>query len=146
MYYRRYFQKTDDRVRLATQVLTGCSDRTIRLFNPSRGSGGNALIQKYEAHGYEVLDIAVADDNARFASVGGDKTVFVWDVASATTIRRLSGHSGRCNAVAFAADGGVLVSGESCPSDVGERMRHRNCGLINGLCRELRCDGQAVGS
>lgn len=71
-------------------------------------------MQNYEAHGYEVLDIAVADDNARFASVGGDKAVFLWDVATATTLRRLSGHSGKCNAVAFAAQGDVLVSGESC--------------------------------
>ncbi|EOD53002.1 putative cell division control protein 12 protein [Neofusicoccum parvum] len=67
------------------QILTGCSDRTIRLFNPARG--GNSLVQTYEAHGYEVLDLAVAADNARFASVGGDKQVFLWDVASATTLR-----------------------------------------------------------
>ncbi|KAB2578118.1 hypothetical protein BFW01_g709 [Lasiodiplodia theobromae] len=88
-------------------ILTGSSDRTIRLFNAARGG----LVQKYEAHGYEVLDIAVADDNARFASVGGDKAVFLWDVATATTLRRLSGHSGKCNAVDFAAQGDVLVSG-----------------------------------
>ncbi|KAL1632603.1 hypothetical protein SLS56_003502 [Neofusicoccum ribis] len=94
---------------LGQYILTGCSDRTIRLFNPARG--GNSLVQTYEAHGYEVLDLAVAADNARFASVGGDKQVFLWDVASATTLRRFAGHSGRCNAVAFAAGGSVLVSG-----------------------------------
>lgn len=70
-------------------------------------------MQTYDAHGYEVLDIAVSDDNARFVSVGGDKTVFLWDVASARTLRRWSGHVGRVNACAFGGVGGdVVVSGE----------------------------------
>lgn len=33
-------------------------------------------------HGHEVLDVAIAADNASFASGGGDRTVFLWDVAS----------------------------------------------------------------
>ncbi|KAL1645776.1 Septin spn4 [Diplodia intermedia] len=90
-------------------ILTGCADRSIRLFNPGRSGG--LLVQEYEAHGHEVLDMAVADDNARLASVGGDKQVFLWDVATAATLRRFSGHAGKCNAVAFAAEGDVLVSG-----------------------------------
>ena len=70
-------------------------------------------MQTYDAHGYEVLDIAVSDDNARFISVGGDKTVFLWDVASGRTLRRWSGHVGRVNACAFGGAGGdVVVSGE----------------------------------
>ena len=61
---------------------------------------------------YEVLDIAVADDNARLASVGGDKQVFLWDVATARTLRRFVGHFARVNAVAFGGEGGgVVVSG-----------------------------------
>ena len=71
------------------------------------------MVQTYGAHGYEVLDIAVSDDNARFVSVGGDKTVFLWDVTSARTLRRWSGHVGRVNACAFGGAGGdVVVSGE----------------------------------
>ncbi|KAK4991174.1 hypothetical protein LTR66_006602 [Elasticomyces elasticus] len=82
---------------LLSQILTGSTDRTIRLFNPAPTTttptsplspGTGRLIQTYHAHGYEVLDLAVADDNARFVSVGGDKTVFLWDVATAQTIRR----------------------------------------------------------
>ncbi len=88
--------------------MTGSTDRTIRLFNPSRST----LVQSYSAHGYEVLDISVADDNARFVSGGGDRTVFLWDVATATTIRRFTGHAGRVEAVAFGGDGAsVVVSG-----------------------------------
>jgi len=60
-----------------------------------------------------VLDIAVTEDNARFASVGGDRQVFLWDVATGRTLRRWSGHGGRVNAVSFGGEGGsVVVSGE----------------------------------
>ena len=63
-----------------------------------------------------MLDLAVADDNARFVSVGGDKTVFLWDVATARTVRRWAGHAGRVNAVGFGGEGGqVVVSGEIHP-------------------------------
>ncbi|KAK3068170.1 hypothetical protein LTR53_014466 [Teratosphaeriaceae sp. CCFEE 6253] len=89
-------------------LLTGSQDRKIRLFNPSTAK----LVQTFSAHGYEVLDIAVSQDNARFASVGGDKVVFVWDVATAQTLRRFQGHAGRVNAVGFGGEGdGVVVTG-----------------------------------
>ncbi|KAK5126213.1 hypothetical protein LTR08_004774 [Meristemomyces frigidus] len=89
-------------------ILTGSQDRQIRLFNPV----SSKLIQTYSAHGYEVLDLAVSADNARFASGGGDKTVFVWDVASARTVRRFVGHVGRVESVAFGGEGdAVVVSG-----------------------------------
>ncbi|KAI6825866.1 WD40 repeat-like protein [Hortaea werneckii] len=89
-------------------LLTGSQDRQIRLFNPSSAK----LIQTYSAHGYEVLDLAVAEDNSRFVSGGGDKTVFLWDVAAGVTLRRFTGHAGRVNAVAFGGVGdGVVLSG-----------------------------------
>lgn len=64
-----------------------------------------------------MLSVDVAADNERFASCGGDRAVFLWDVAAAATIRRfggnLHGHSSRVNVVRFAGDpaGGVLASG-----------------------------------
>ncbi|KAK8002031.1 WD domain-containing protein [Apiospora marii] len=122
-----------------TYILTGSSDRTIRLYNPASSSstnsssyitGGKApgtvpadvpqgrLIQTYSAHGYEVLSLQVSHDNARFVSGGGDRTVFLWDVATAQTLRRFGGnaasHSARINAVAFGGDGhddALVVSG-----------------------------------
>lgn len=96
-----------------SQILTGSTDRQIRIFNPA-SSAKSKLIQTYSAHGYEVLDLAVAEANDRFISVGGDKTVFVWDVASAQTLRRFTGHAGRVNACAWGGEGdSVVVSGES---------------------------------
>lgn len=103
-----------------TYVLSGSSDRAVHLSRavPSNaGSSAAALettspIQRYEAHGYSVLDVAVAADNARFASVGGDRQVFLWDVEQGGTIRRWTGHNSRVEAVQFAGEGdAVVVSG-----------------------------------
>ncbi|KAI9662628.1 MAG: hypothetical protein M1821_008795 [Bathelium mastoideum] len=89
-----------------TQILTGAADRTIRLFNPSAPASAQ-LIQAFHAHAYPVLALAVARSNASFASGGGDKTVFVWDTATAATRRRWTGaHAGRVNAVAWGGGGG----------------------------------------
>ncbi|KAI0996513.1 hypothetical protein K3495_g11668 [Podosphaera aphanis] len=111
----------------STYILSGSSDRTIRLYNPSRSGPTTApshahappkptqLIQCYSAHGYEVLSLTIAPDNGSFASAGGDRAVFLWDVATAVTTRRFGGthgHTARINTVTFAGDGAsVLVSG-----------------------------------
>ncbi|KAI9863580.1 MAG: hypothetical protein M1813_003603 [Trichoglossum hirsutum] len=92
---------------LGQYALSGGQDRKILLHNPSNGN----LVQAYDAHGYEVLDIAVASDNARFASVGGDKQAFLWDVATARTLRRFAGHFSRINTCAFNWDASVLATG-----------------------------------
>lgn len=98
-----------------SQLLTGSSDRSIHLYNPLKSSPTvpkSGLIQTYSAHGYSVLDLAVTIDNARFASVGGDKQVFLWDVSTARTLRRWSGHFGQVNCVDFGGEGdSVVVSG-----------------------------------
>ncbi|PHH82121.1 hypothetical protein CDD82_6945 [Ophiocordyceps australis] len=118
-----------------TYILTGSADRNIRLYNPFPKTGSSSsssgqdktaaaaaasvpegrLIQTYSAHGYEVLSLAVAADNERFVSGGGDRAVFLWDVASAKTTCRFGGpqgHTARINSVCFAGDGdALLVSG-----------------------------------
>jgi mitogen-activated protein kinase organizer 1 len=69
-------------------------------------------VNKYTAHGYEVLSIDVNEGNDRFVSTGGDKTVFLWDVQTAQTVRRYTAHAGRVNRGVFAGDeGSVIVTG-----------------------------------
>jgi|EP01047_Picozoa_sp_COSAG01_P028289 WD40 repeat protein len=51
--------------------LSGGADRTVRLWNPHKGF----LVKKYCAHAHEVLAVCSSDDNAKLASVGGDKPV-----------------------------------------------------------------------
>ncbi|KAF3165296.1 hypothetical protein TWF788_000817 [Orbilia oligospora] len=88
-------------------ILTGGQDRKIHLFNSSTTSH----IQTYDSHGYEILSLAVSPDNSRFASVGGDKTAFLWDVATAKTLRRFTGHYARINTCGFNQDASILVTG-----------------------------------
>ncbi|KAG5979359.1 hypothetical protein E4U55_005249 [Claviceps digitariae] len=112
-------------------ILTGSADRAIRLYNPFPGGPTlpdpapssshlgkesvpqGRLIQTYTAHGYEVLSLDVASDNEKFVSAGGDRAVFLWDVATAVTTRRFGGnvhgHGARINCVRFAGEGDSLV-------------------------------------
>ncbi|EST07456.1 WD40 repeat [Kalmanozyma brasiliensis GHG001] len=92
-------------------ILTGSSDRTIKLWNAH--SEGDA-IQTYAEHNQEVLALDVSQDNARFVSGGGDKSVLVWDVGSGSVVRRFSGFMGKINDVRFGGrdgDGSVVVTG-----------------------------------
>jgi WD40 repeat protein len=50
-------------------------------------------------HGYDVRDVAVSADNSKFASAGGDRQLFLWDVATGQTIRKFAGHDGVINSV-----------------------------------------------
>lgn len=60
----------------------------------------------------QVFDVATAEDNSRLASVGGDKLVFYWDVATGNIIRKFRGHELRVNTCKFAGEGSsVIVSG-----------------------------------
>ncbi|KAF2734318.1 mitogen-activated protein kinase organizer 1 [Polyplosphaeria fusca] len=105
--------------RSSSYILTGSSDRSIRLYNPDKALISSTasvnppgLVHKYTAHAYEVLSIAVAQSNDKFVSTGGDKTVFYWDVETTETVRRWTGHGGRINCCAFGGeDDSVVVSG-----------------------------------
>ena len=107
-----------------TYLLSGSSDRQIHLSRTNPGVSGdlkgpaktNSPIQKYAGHGYAILDICCSQDNQSFASAGGDRSAFLWDVQTASTIRRCGGtrqgHAGRINTVCFAGfEKSVLVSG-----------------------------------
>ncbi|CED84580.1 Conserved WD40 repeat-containing protein [Phaffia rhodozyma] len=91
----------------AKYCLSGGTDRTIRLWNPTSGKE----IKCYKEHAYEVLGICVTPDNSKFASCGGDKSVLFWDVTTGSVIRKFQRHTSKVNAVDFNADASVLASG-----------------------------------
>ena len=55
--------------------------------------------------------ILSSHDNSKFASSGGDRSVFLWDVMTGTTIRRIAGHLGKIFTVEFNEDASVVASG-----------------------------------
>jgi mitogen-activated protein kinase organizer 1 len=69
------------------------------------------LTCKLASSGYRNQLMCRTHDNAKFASCGGDKVVFIWDVPSGKVLRRLSGHFGKINALAFNTDAQILASG-----------------------------------
>jgi mitogen-activated protein kinase organizer 1 len=94
-------------------ALTCGADRSIKLWNPARAAPdtGALLIKNYTGpHAREISQVCVADDCARFCSVGGDKSCFLWDVATGAVARRLEDHAARVNCCAFCAPGDQLLA------------------------------------
>lgn len=87
--------------------LTGGSDRTVKLWNPTRG----ALLQTYLGHARDVLDARGSCDNSSIASVSSDKAVVLWDVTTAKSTRKWRGHAGAVQTVCFNEDSSVVISG-----------------------------------
>lgn len=87
--------------------LTCSSDRTVRLWNPHKGTG----IKIYKGPGQEVLDADVAHDNGRIVCGGADKQVLLMDVSTGQAIRKFRGHNGNINCVKFNDDSSLILSG-----------------------------------
>ena len=88
--------------------MSGHADRTVRLWNAKIGS----LIKTYEGvQNREVFDIAIFQDNSRFASCGGDKTFFLWDVLTGKYTRKISAHQSKINTLALNPLQNLIASG-----------------------------------
>ncbi|XP_067948894.1 WD repeat domain-containing protein 83-like [Watersipora subatra] len=88
-------------------MLTCGSDKTVKLWNPSR----QLLIKSYKnIHGTEILDVTASHDNGRIATAGMDRKVFLTDVSSGKTIRKIRAHDDKVNAVKFNAESTMLFS------------------------------------
>ena len=103
--------------------LSAGDDRTVRLWNPHKDSPSISaaaaasavpralLVKAYGGvHGYSILDVAIASDNARFVSAGVDKALFVFDVVSGRLVRRIPGHTQKINAVEMNKEANVVLS------------------------------------
>jgi WD40 repeat protein len=79
-----------------------------------------------------------AHDNTKFVSSGGDRSVFLWDVTTGNTIRRISAHLAKINVVEFNNDASVVASGKCMLVFADGHTRNRH--------RFLRLHRQTVGS
>jgi mitogen-activated protein kinase organizer 1 len=84
----------------------------VCLWNPYRdayeeaASTGALLLKQYKGgHGQDVRCLSASADGSRFASAGGDRCAFVWDVATGAVLRRLYGHEASLGAVALGGEG-----------------------------------------
>jgi len=79
---------------------------------PSSAAPKAFFIKQYGGgHSKEITNITVNSSNSHFATCGGDKSVFLWDVVKGTILRRFEGHSSRVNCLDMNHDGSVLASG-----------------------------------
>ena len=62
-------------------------------------------------HSLGIRSAAVSADGSRLISGGQDKTVKLWDTATARLLRTFEGHSDAVTSVAFSPDGSRLISG-----------------------------------
>ena len=74
--------------------------------------------------------VGSAHDNAKFASSGGDRSVFLWDVATGVTTRRIPGHMGKIHVVEFNEDATVVASGKPTASFHLAVTYSRHCRLV----------------
>eukprot|EP01084_Bolivina_argentea_P124554 220703_1 len=89
-------------------IISGGMDKTIRLYNPHK----SLLIKEYKAHGYDIQCIKIENNTkSTFASCGGDKSIFIWDINTGKILRKLWGHSQRINCLAFNQQNNIIVSG-----------------------------------
>jgi mitogen-activated protein kinase organizer 1 len=88
--------------------MTGSQEKSIKLYNPFK----KQLIKSYDnIHNNDVLDLTIAKDNTKFASVGLDKSVYLTDSIKCTVLRRFNGHLDRINSINFNNDESILLSG-----------------------------------
>jgi len=87
--------------------MTASQDRSLRLWNPTKG----VHVKTYSGpHNHEVNDVVVAESNTKFASCGGDKHFFLWDVSTGQVIRKFVGHDRKVNSLAYGPNEEVLIS------------------------------------
>ncbi|MBA9002272.1 WD40 repeat domain-containing serine/threonine protein kinase [Thermomonospora cellulosilytica] len=87
-----------------TIVACGGSDGRVALWDTrTRGPAGTLV------HGRDVHAVSFSPDGRTLATAGGS-TVILWDAATGTRLRTLTGHTGTVAAVAYSPDGRLLAT------------------------------------
>ena len=90
-----------------TQVASGSSDKTVRIWNVQTGTEDRLL----KGHADCVRSVAWNPDGAQIASGSDDRTVCVWNVHTGIEDNTLEGPTALVRAVAYSPDGTKIVSG-----------------------------------
>jgi WD40 repeat protein len=89
-----------------TRLLTGCSDKQVRLWNLTNGQ----VERPFAGPTLGVLCVAINPTGTQVAAGGADKTVFVWETANAKEIKKFT-LAAAVHSIAFAPDGKSLATG-----------------------------------
>lgn len=75
----------------------GTTSKLLCLFNPYRGR----MLQKFQAHGLDVVSVDCSSDNGNLISGSKDMSCIFWDVETAKTLRRFREHRAPVTRVLF---------------------------------------------
>jgi WD40 repeat protein len=93
------------------EIVTGGSDRTLRLWKWTDGRPDEQSVADAKAHNGWVDAVAYSPDGSQLATAGADSLVKIWDAKDLKPIKTLAGHEKYVCDVAFSPDGKLLVSG-----------------------------------
>ncbi|MCX6092065.1 MAG: WD40 repeat domain-containing protein [Candidatus Bipolaricaulota bacterium] len=89
-----------------------CGGDSITLWDPVSGKRLREMdIPAGAVYSVAFYSVAFSPDGRTLAAGTNSQTVTLWDVATGTPLRTLSGHSGAVNSVAFSPDGNTVASG-----------------------------------
>ncbi len=116
-----------------TKLLSGSTDKTVRVWNTSDG----ALISSNEIP-TEATALAWLTNGAQIACAGGDGIIRLWNLSPVTLARELKGHTGSVSALDALPDGQHLLSG-------GADGTVRKWKLEDGsMVQEMKHDGEVT--
>ncbi len=90
-----------------TQLASGSSDNTVRLWDVESGARGHTL----RGHTREVNSVVYSPSGKQIASGSRDWTVRLWDAESGAAGHTLRGHTREVNSVVYSPSGSQLASG-----------------------------------
>lgn len=94
-------------------VVTGSRDKTLKIWTTTSSKQGELVLQGHE----NAVRCASFSPDGKQITTGGLKSLRIWDSVSGQQVALMTGHGGprpnrgRVNAVAFSADGTLVVSG-----------------------------------
>jgi WD40 repeat protein len=89
-----------------SHLLTGCSDKQVRLWNVSNGQ----IERPFAGPSLGVLCVAMNPAGTQVAAGSADKTLYVWNAADAKEIKKFT-LTAAVNCVAFSPDGKLVAGG-----------------------------------
>jgi WD40 repeat protein len=123
------------------RLLTASADKTLKLYDPDKGT----LLAALKGHTGAVTSAVFGDDGTWAASGSDDRTVILWDLKEGKKRHTLEGHADGVNAVAVSPQGDWLASASDdntvrlWPLKGGNPDPDREPVVLEGHKRQVTC-------